>query len=281
MAERPFDSVAVLGLGVMGGSLARALSALDDGPNVAGWSPSVEERAGALDAGVVSSAPEDWREAASGAELVVVAAPLGATCDLLGQLARETSSQTLFSDVASLKAPVARAAENAGVADRWVGSHPMTGSEESGFGASRADLYSDARVWTVAHPAAGFRLSRMHDFWSALGGRPEAIDALEHDHLMALASHLPQLVSNVLAEVLGEHHVPPEQLGPGGADMTRLAASSASMWRDILEHASPDLIRGLRDLARASTRVAELLEHRDLDGLEALMNATRRWSHPS
>jgi prephenate dehydrogenase len=157
----------------------------------------------------------------------------------------------------------------------------MTGSEESGFGASRADLYVGARVWTVAHPAAGFRLPRMHALWSALGARPEAIEAAEHDHLMALASHLPQLTSNVLAEVLCAHHVSPDRLGPGGADMTRLAASSPAMWRDIFEHASPELLRGLRELARSATRVADLLEHRSLDGLEELMNTTRRWSRPS
>lgn len=262
----------------MGGSLVRALSALDDAPEVVGWSPAPEERAAALEAGAVSAAPEDWREAASCADLVVVAAPLGASCDLVAKLAAETSSGTLLSDVASLKAPVARAAETAGVEDRWVGSHPMAGSEASGFGASRADLYSGARVWTVAHPAAAFRLPRMHSLWSALGARPEAIDAAEHDHLMALVSHLPQLASNVLADVLADRHVSPDRLGPGGADMTRLAASSPGLWRDILEHASPDLVRGLRELARTSTRVADLLEHRQLDGIEELMNATRRWS---
>ena len=121
----------------------------------------------------------------------------------------------------------------------------------------------------------------MHRLWRALGGRPEAVDAAEHDHLMALVSHLPQLASNALAGVLADRHLARDRLGPGGADMTRLAASSPTMWRDIFEHASPDLIRGLRELARASTRVADLLEHRDLDGLEELMNATRRWSRPS
>lgn len=262
----------------MGGSLVRGLSALDRAPRVLGWSPSGEEREAALNASAVSEAPDAWREAVSEAELVVLAAPLQASCSLLGELAGAIASGTTVTDVASLKAPVASAASAAGLEERWVGSHPMTGSEESGFAASRVDLYQGARVWTVAHPEAEERVSDVHAFWGALGARPQAIDAEEHDRLMALASHLPQLASNVLAEVLADGGVLPGQLGPGGAGMTRLAASGPSMWRDILEHASPELVQGLRALSGASARVAEMLERGDLDGIEELMHLTRRWS---
>lgn len=281
MSETPFAAVAVLGLGAMGGSLVRGLSALAPAPEVVGWSPAETERAAAMEAGAVRAAPSDWREAVAEAELVVLAAPLDASCSLVAKLVDAISRDATLTDVASLKAPVARAVSASGLEARWVGSHPMTGSEESGFGASRADLYEGARVWTVAHPAAAERVSDVHAFWGALGARPQAIDAEEHDRLMALVSHLPQLASNVLAEVLADGAVLPGQLGPGGADMTRLAASNPSMWRDILGHASPELIDGLRALSAASARVADLLEQGDLDGVEELMSVTRRWSRPA
>jgi prephenate dehydrogenase len=203
---------------------------------------------------------------------------LKASCSLVGSLARETPAETTVSDVVSLKAPLARAVAEAGAQARWVGSHPMTGSAESGFDASRADLYQGARVWTVAHPSAEPRAARLHALWKALGARPAAIEAVEHDRLMAVASHLPQLVANALASVLAQHDVTPEQLGPGGTDMTRLAASSPEMWRDIFEHASPDLAAALRALAEASGRMADLIEGGDLDDIEGIMKHTRTWS---
>lgn len=267
----------MLGLGVMGGSLARALAALADPPHVTGWSPSAAERKAALEAGALAEAPSGWHEAAAGADLVVLAAPLRASCALLTEVAAVTSAETTLSDVASLKAPLARAAAEAGVSDRWVGSHPMAGSERSGFEASRGDLYQGARVWTVAAPGAAARSGRVHSLWRSVGARPEAIEAEAHDMLMARASHLPQLASNALAAVMANAGIVPEQLGPGGRDATRLAASGPGLWRDLFEHASPELAEGLHALAREAERIAALLEAGDLDGLEELMRSTRAW----
>jgi prephenate dehydrogenase len=227
---------------------------------------------------VVSAAPDAWQEAAEGADLVVVAAPLRASCDLIASIAGRVAPDVTLTDVASLKAPLAAAAAAAGASDRWVGSHPMTGSEESGFAASRADLYAGATVWTVAHADAVERATRLHTFWKVLGARPVAIEAEEHDRLMALVSHLPQLGANALAHVLATRGIGRDRLGPGGSDMTRLAASSPEMWRDILEHAAPELVGGLKSLAEAATRVARLVEEGDLDGIERLMKETRAWS---
>jgi prephenate dehydrogenase len=262
----------------MGGSLARALRALDAPPTVTGWSPVGAERDAAANAGAVDAAPSEWRDAVGGADLGVVAAPLKASCELMEHLAEATPAEVTLSDVASLKEPVARAVAEAGAQGRWVGSHPMTGTEESGFAASRADLYRDARVWTVADPAAESRVAAVHSLWRSLGARPAAVDAGEHDRLMAMASHLPQLASNALASVLAAADVTPEQLGPGGADMTRLAGSSAAIWRDMLEHASPELAAGLEALGDTTRRLAELLRTGDLEEIVRLMEDTRNWS---
>jgi len=94
---------------------------------------------------------------------------------------------------------------------------------------------------------------------------------------MARASHLPQLASNALATVMAEAGIEPGQLGPGGRDATRLAASGPGLWRDLFEHASPELAVGLHALAETAERIASLLESGDLDGLEELMQSTRAW----
>ncbi len=262
----------------MGGSLARALAELEHAPRLSGWSPDGEERDAALAAGAVSAAPSAWREAVADADLVVLAAPLQACCELLGSVARVTEDHVTLTDVASLKGPLASVAAGARMEHRWVGSHPMAGSERSGFDAARADLYRGARVWTVASASAADRATRVHALWKALDARPAAIDATEHDRLMARASHLPQLVSNALASVLAEVGVGPEQLGPGGRDTTRLAGSDPGLWRDLFAHASPELADGLRAVAARAERLAGLLDGGDLDALEDLMKSTRAWT---
>ncbi len=269
--------MAVIGLGVMGGSLARGLSELAERPRVIGWSPSSQEREAALRAGAADAAPSTLGEAVQDADLVVLAAPLAASCALLKDVASAAPAGATLADVASLKAPLARAAEDAGVGERWVGCHPMAGSEESGFAASRAGLYRGARVWTVATRGAASRVPKVHALWRSLGASPAEIDADEHDRLMARVSHLPQLTANALACVLMESKVRPDQLGPGGRDTTRLAGSNADLWKDLLAHASPELAKGLRDLAATADRFADMLERQDVDGLADMMRATRDW----
>ena len=156
----------------------------------------------------------------------------------------------------------------------------MAGSEASGFAASTPELYRGARVWTVASPPAKERVARVHALWRSVGARPAEIDAEEHDRLMAVASHLPQLAANALAGVMMEAGIRPEQLGPGGLDATRLAASSPELWKDLLEHASPDLIRGLRGLSEAAYSLADMLEERNAEGVANMMRATREWRRP-
>jgi prephenate dehydrogenase len=97
---------------------------------------------------------------------------------------------------------------------------------------------------------------------------------------MSVASHLPQLAANALASVMKEAGIRPDQLGPGGLDATRLAASSPELWKDLLEHASPELIRGLRGLSEAADRLAGMLEEGDVEGVANMMRATREWRRP-
>lgn len=280
-ADRPLGRLAVLGLGLMGGSLARGVSSLELADRVTGWSPRSTERDAALTARAVTLAAADWREAVADADVVVLAIPLDPAVELLDALGEATPKRATLTDVVSLKAPLEAAARRAGLADRWVGCHPMTGGESSGFWASRADLYRGARVWTVPGGASAEHLRRVERLWRGLGAETDVIDADEHDRLMALASHLPQLVSNALAGVLGEKEIDVDELGPGGRDMTRLAASSPDVWLDLLARSSPELVDGLRAMGRELTRMADLVETLDLAALQALMRRTRIWAERS
>lgn len=272
-----FERVAILGLGLMGGSLARAVRALHPPSGVVGWSPDADEARRAEKEGAISRAAADAEDAAAGADLVVVATPLEAALRLLTTLPGVLAPGALVTDVVSLKVPVRDAIRSAGLGPRWVGSHPMCGGERSGFAASRVDLYRDARVWIVAEGASGDDVRRLEAFWHALGALPRWIDAEEHDTLMGLASHLPQLAANALARVLEEAGVHAADLGPGGRDATRLAGSSPEVWGGLLAHAPVSLGRGLRSLAQHVDALADLVERRDLEALASWMAATRTW----
>ena len=262
----------------MGGSFARALIDTSGTPEVRGWCPDADERQAALDAGAVTSAPDDLRAALQNADLVVLATPLRAVCSLISDIAADAlAGDSTIMDLAGLKTPVARAATTAGLDSRFVGAHPMAGSESSGFSAARPDLFNGALVWIVAEPEANTRTSRIEALWRSLGANPVRTSATEHDRLMSLVSHLPQLTANSLAAALVGAGINRDELGPGGQDMTRLAASSPEIWAPLFESAHPALVDALRTMAESLHRMAEELESGDVDAIVSLMEQTRTW----
>lgn len=272
-----FSRVCVLGLGVMGGSLAKALSNLDRPPRRTGWSPEAREGAQALRDGAVDRVAATPEEGVADADLVVLSTPLAACAELVPRVVGAMPPGALLTDVAGLKMPLHVAVARAGALERWVGSHPMCGSADSGYGASRSDLYRGASVWMVVPTEARAAAPSVAAFWEAVGAHPEIIDVARHDALMALTSHLPQLTANALASVMEEAGVASAALGPGGRDMTRLSASSPGMWRDLLACADPALAEALRLLATRSRELADLVEARDADALAAWMEKNRTW----
>ncbi|MFQ5536892.1 MAG: prephenate dehydrogenase [Gemmatimonadota bacterium] len=274
--ELPFTRVGIVGLGVMGGSLARALARHHPYLETAGWSPDPGEREAALAAGAVGRAPETLEEAIAEAELVVLGVPVDAELELLPRIAA-SAPEAVLSNVTSLQIPAAAVAATSTWGRRWVGSHPMVGSERSGFAASRADLFRDARVWLIPEVADASARDTVRALWEGLEARPRSTSAPAHDALMARASHFPQLAANLVAAVLEEAGVAARDLGSGGRDMTRLAASSPELWGPLLKRAGPELSAALRSLAHQAAEVAVALEEGDVAALERLMERTRTW----
>jgi len=269
--------IAIVGLGLIGGSLARALAALERPPRVTGWSPDASDAAAAVEAGVLAEQVTSRAAALRDAEMVVLAAPLGASLEALELVAREAPPDATITDVVSLKSPLEAEAAVRGLGDRWVGAHPMAGGERSGFEASSASLFEGTVTWIVPGRATGAAKTRVRALWSAVGARPTEIGGEEHDRMMALVSHLPQLTANALATVLSDHGLGPTRLGSGGRDMTRLASSAPSMWADLLRASPPELVEGLRALAGQAEAIAEALERGDVDAICESMERTRRW----
>lgn len=259
-----FDRALVVGVGLVGGSWALALRRAGFAGPVIGF-----ERPEAADvlraSGIVDLVEERVPNSSDvrPGDLVVLAMPVGAIVELLRVEARGYPAGALVTDVGSTKRVVVRAAD--GLAADFVGGHPMAGSERSGVEAARADLFDGAPYFLCAPETESVR--RMEAVVAALGATPVVTTPAEHDRIVAFASHLPQLVSSALAATLTR-----EELvgGPGLTDMTRLAASSWSIWRDILMTNRDLLGRALDETIARLTKARDALLAGDERTLEAL-----------
>jgi len=276
--EGGFRRVAITGLGLMGGSLARALKNLPQPPHIRALSENAEDVRAGLGEGAVDEEARDPEDLLRDRDLVVYATPVRATVDLLGMHRPFLEPGAVVTDLASLKAPILARAQDLGLQDRYVGSHPMVGGTGSGFGFSSIDLFRGARVWVV--PGSGGvsgNTGRILDLWRSLDARPQVVRAQEHDRSMAWVSHLPQLTANALAMTLDRAGVARSRLGSGGMDMTRLAGSPAEMWMELLQGAPSDLSRALEALEDAVEELRGLVDREDWEGIGARLRKTKEW----
>jgi prephenate dehydrogenase len=239
--------VAVVGLGLVGGSLARALTAA--GYRVLGVDrESVRRQARA--AGAVAATVGTVEQAAR-AGVVVLAAPPAANRRLLRRLARAGRPGLIVTDVGSVKGPIVGDAVALGL-DSFVGGHAMAGSERRGFASSSSGLFRGAVWWIV--PAPDPRATRaVRSLVRAVGARPRTISAPDHDRVVAFLSHAPQVTSWALLEAACADPVVRRHLsgaGPGFRDMTRLARSPRGLWREILRENEPEVARAVETLVR-------------------------------
>lgn len=274
--EAPFESIGIVGLGLMGGGLARAIRAR--WPEIRLQATSLEPGgvAAALEDGVIDLAASGAESAVRGVQLVVLATPLASALELIPTLA-EFAPGAGMTDVVSLKVPMMTAAEAAGIGSRFVGAHPMTGSERSGWAAATDDMYRGARVWLTRGNASRELAARVEALWSGIGAEPEWVDDATHDETMRWVSHLPQLASSALAEVLRKRAIDRNQLGPGGRALTRLAGSSPELWGDLLAVDPEAGARIARMLARELDAIADLIGAGDSEALRTLLAEGRRW----
>jgi prephenate dehydrogenase len=203
----------------------------------------------------------DLASALEGAGVAVVATPLGILPDTLDAVLEAAPADCVVTDVGSAKRVAMRDDE------RFVGGHPLAGSERAGAGHAREDLFDGATWYLTPTPrSSGVLYERLHRFVGALGARPAAIDADLHDRLMATISHLPHVVANLLVEqatALGE-----PAIGPSFRDATRVAGANPPLWADILL-ANRDALAGrLRDASARLDEVRAALDRGDREALE-------------
>jgi len=258
--------ISILAPGLIGGSVALAAARAYPNAELFIWSRRKESLAPIQKALPKAKTGTDLTVTAA-SDLILLGAPASALADLVRFLLPHLSGNTLVTDVASVKGPVEK--ELAPLLQgraRWIGSHPMAGSEESGFHAARADLFQNATViLTPTQSTAAQTTQDISTFWKALGARVVEVTAEEHDRQVARISHLPHAVAATLVRAAGQKGL--LFAGPGYRDTTRIAAGPTAMWAEILLGNREEILKGLQDFRGQLQDLEKALENRDAAAL--------------
>jgi len=272
-ADHFFKRIAILGLGLLGGSWGLALKKHGFSGRVVGYARRAETVDRALAAEVIDEGFGDLAAAVRDADLVVLATPVGVILDQLPRLRPHVSPRALVTDVGSTKRVICdRAAELYAGEPLFLGGHPMAGKERSGLENADARLFENARyVLTPLRPEhlMDDRVKAFRALVEAFGARPIVTDAAAHDLAVAFLSHLPQLVSSGLASAIEEKHAAEalalELAATGFRSVTRLADSPYSVWRDICLTNSENIRAALDSLIQKLEAMKLHLSDRELE----------------
>jgi prephenate dehydrogenase len=226
--------IAILGAGLIGGSIGLAAKERVDDVEVAAFGRSPERLERARELGAIDVAAGSLEEALEGADACFACGPVGVLPEQVAAVLAAAGPDCVVSDVGSTKRNVVDSTDD----ERFIGGHPIAGAETSGVEHARADLFEGAAWYlTPSERSSGLLFERLHRLISALGARPITVDPETHDRLVAVFSHLPHVLANVLAsqaaERLSQHGETLRQVGPSFRDATRVAGSNTSIWTDI------------------------------------------------
>src|SRR5579862_4043645 len=255
----PFRRIAVIGTGLIGGSFALALREQNPSVSLVGYArPDSAQQA--RERGAIDEVATDFANAVRSADLVYIALPIGAAIEALPAIAAAAEPHALVTDAGSTKSAICRAAAShfrAGA--RFLGGHPMAGKEVSGVEHADAHLFHNAPYALIAAEVdSDPRVTHFVEVVRAMGARPVWSDAETHDWAVGIVSHLPQLLSVALANVVqdetDETGLPLTLAGPGLQDMLRLSGSPYEVWRDVF-------LTNTENVSRALDRLAQAIDH--------------------
>jgi prephenate dehydrogenase len=270
------QTVAILGTGLIGGSLGLALRSLPNPPFVIGWDRCSDSVQQAVARGALDQAVD--LQAAARADVIVFAVPVAALEPLAKDIAPLIRPDAAFTDVTSVKANVSSQMESI-LGRRFVAGHPMAGSERSGIQAARADLFQGA-AWAITptsetDPAAVETISRIVE---SVGARPVVCSPEEHDHWVSILSHVPHVLAYGLAHIANESLSDEGRrlAGPSFRDITRVAASNPELWSGILMANRHEVLAGMSSFQGWWTQVEAALSRGDRDGLKQLLAGSQK-----
>lgn len=271
-----FTKIAVLGPGLLGGSIALAWRARQPAVRLGIWARrdcALDEVRRAEIAAIIST---DLGEVVAEAQLVILCMPIGAMAAVAEKIAPLLSAEAVVTDIGSVKSSVvaelAPIFKNGG----FVGSHPMAGSEQTGFAAARADLFQNAMCLVTPAESDPVAVALVEKFWKILGCRVAALPPAEHDEIVARVSHLPHLLAAAIVNLAFERN--PRALefsGPGFRDTTRVASGPPAMWAEILLQNRGPVVDSINAMIEKLRALSKLLGTGDAQTLERFLIEAR------
>jgi cyclohexadieny/prephenate dehydrogenase len=275
------ERVAIIGLGLIGSSIARAVATRLPDVAVTGHDASAEVRDQARALGLCPSIADDPAAAVAGADLVILAVPVGRMADAAAAIGPGLKADAIVSDVGSSKAGVADALAKALPDHVVIPAHPVAGTENSGPAAGFATLFEGR--WCIITPAADApadAVAALTAFWEALGAKVDVMDAAHHDMVLAVTSHLPHLIAYTIVGTASELEEVTEseviKYSAGGfRDFTRIAASDPVMWRDVFLANKDAVLATLQRFNEDLTVLQQAIRRGDAAKLEDWFTRTR------
>jgi cyclohexadieny/prephenate dehydrogenase len=277
----PFARVAIIGMGLIGSSLARAIRTHMPTVRISASDGDADVRARVITLDLADDVADTAGAAVVDADLVILCVPVGAMADVAAQISAELSPDTVVSDVGSVKESVARVLGAALPGVHVIPAHPVAGTEKSGPDAGFGSLFHGR--WCIITPpprADQMMVERLSEFWRRLGAKVDVMDAAHHDRVLAVTSHLPHLIAYSIVgtasdlEAVTKAEVIKYSAG-GFRDFTRIAASDPVMWRDVFLHNREAVLELLGRFTEDLVALQRAIRWGEGDTLEALFARTR------
>ena len=282
MSEPAPIRLAVVGLGLIGGSLARALREAGAVSSISGYDSDPLQVEAALKLGVIDRAGVDAADAVRGADVAVIAVPVLATAAAFAACKPGLSDDTILTDVGSTKQSVLAALCRVfgQVPPRFVAAHPIAGTEKSGVANAVPGLFRNHRLILTPHATQDAQaLATVERLWAATGARVVKMDAARHDSIFAATSHLPHLLAYSFVDMLDQLEGADADIFPnaggGFRDFTRIASSSPRMWHDILRANAEPVAALLKKQIDELNRLHGMIERGDWDAMQAVFERAR------
>lgn len=277
----PFARVAIIGLGLIGSSVARAVKQAMPGVRVTGHDADQWTRERAVEIRLCDDVADQPGSAVIDADLVILCVPVGAMGDVAAAIAADLPADAIVSDVGSSKQSVADALSKALPGATIIPAHPVAGTENSGPDAGFASLFHGR--WCILTPpedAPEIAVERLKIFWEKLGAEVEIMDARHHDLVLAITSHLPHLIAYTIvgtaSDLEGVTQSEVIKYSAGGfRDFTRIAASDPVMWRDVFLNNKDAVLEMLQRFSEDLTALQRAIRYDKGDELEQLFTRTR------
>ena len=271
-----YETVAIIGVGLIGGSIGLAIRRHDLAEEIIGIGRRASSLGKARRLGAVDRTTTDLARGVTNAEMVVVCTPVARIVDLVREAARACPPGGLITDAGSTKVQIVAALDEfKNTNGRFIGSHPLAGDHNTGPEFARAELFDNRAVVITptrrSRPADVRRLTR---FWTRLGARVHSMSATEHDRGLATTSHVPHLVATALAAATPRTYA--DLVASGWRDTTRVASGDPELWQQIFVSNQPGVLRGLKRFEKEVASLRSALESKDARRLKQLLERAKQ-----